>query len=76
MSSKRTVIVTWCGKLLIFKKYGFEEAKHFKGLMSKWYREKVLDWEPENLSSRLTLLLSSHMTLQPFINCFLVFKIL
>lgn len=68
MSSRRITksgLWIWCGKLLIFKKAVFEEAKHFKGLMSKLgsgTEKRALDWEPETLNSSLALLLSCCMT--------------
>ena len=77
MSSRRNIwkwSLDQAWQIINFKKAIFEEAKPVKGLISKLGRgteKRALDWEPENLSVSLALLLSGHMTFWPFLNYFL-----
>ena len=77
MSSRRNIwkwSLDQAWQIINFKKAIFEEAKPVKGLISKLGRgteKRAFDWEPENLSVSLALLLSGHMTFWPFLNYFL-----
>ena len=77
MSSRRNIwkwSLDQAWQIINFKKAIFEEAKPVKGLISKLGRgteKRALDWEPENLSVSLALLLGGHMTFWPFLNYFL-----